>query len=105
MRGLPGHNERAAPSLTPRPPGPSAFVDACRRAGLRLTPRRQALLRVFDDAQEPICVETYHERLRAQGLQTSRSNLYKLIADLLEAGVLTETLCRDRRRYLPADRA
>ncbi|MBX3484713.1 hypothetical protein [Phenylobacterium sp.] len=70
-----------------------------------MTPRRQALLVVFEEADGPICVEAFHDRLVAKGLRTSRSTLYKFIADLLEAGVVMEILTRDRRHYVVADLA
>lgn len=104
MRGLVGHRERLAPPLPHGLAAPaSPLVDACRRAGLHLTPRRRALLVVFEEADEPICVEVFFDRLRARGLRTSRSTLYKFVADLLEAGVLIEILGRDRRRYRASD--
>ncbi len=79
-------------------------AEDCAAAGLRLTPRRRALVVVLEDANAPISIESYHARLDALGLRTSRSTLYKLVADLLEAGVLTELLSREHRLYVLASR-
>lgn len=80
----------------------SPFLDACREAGLYLTNRRRELIAVLVEAGEPMCIESYYDRLQAKGMPVARSTLYRLVADLLEARLIVETVGRDRRRYAPA---
>jgi Fur family ferric uptake transcriptional regulator len=75
--------------------------------GLRMTPHRRAVLRVLADLPGPAAVHAIHHALRASGERVGLSTVYRQIATLVNAGVISTRLDRQGRHlfHLKADDA
>lgn len=95
----------ARPGVSPvAPPGPT-LAGRCRAAGLKLTPRRLSVMALFDDVDHPVDFEEAQAWMTAAGVRMSMSSLYRLIADLVAAGMVMELRNEGRRRYLATHKA
>ncbi|MCC6620060.1 MAG: transcriptional repressor [Deltaproteobacteria bacterium] len=69
--------------------GPQEHVVLLRRAGLRVTASRLAVLELLERAPEPM---THHDVVeRLHGSPWNRSTLYRNLIDLTEAGLLAKS--------------
>lgn len=88
------------------PAGGGAFrlgpaVEALRERGLRLTPLKRAVLETFERGDCALTAEEIGVRV---GVGVDLSPLYRCLASLEEAGILTHFYVADgSRRYDPAD--
>ena len=70
--------------------------DALRAAGLRVTPQRIAILEVLSSAEgRHLSADDVWERLSALRLSLDRSTAYRVLADLTDAGILTQVRFAD----------
>lgn len=76
--------------------------DDLRRAGYRVTPQREAVLRVFEQLPEGthLSAEELHARMRAQDGGVSLATTYRTVKLLASLGVLRElNLSEGQRHY------
>ena len=70
--------------------------DALRAVGLRVTPQRIAILEVLSSAEgHHLSADDVWERLSALRLSLDRSTAYRVLADLTDAGILTQVRFAD----------
>jgi Fur family ferric uptake transcriptional regulator len=73
-----------------------AARDAVRAAGLRATPQRQAVLAVLGSAEGAhLSADDVWQRLRGRGTEMDRSTVYRVLADLTDAGLLEQVRLGD----------
>jgi len=63
------------------------------------------VIALFDHAEHPVDIDEAYDRVIATGGRMSRSSLYRLIADLVAAGLVMELRVGERRRFLAAHKA
>ncbi|MDQ2588966.1 Fur family transcriptional regulator [Saccharothrix yanglingensis] len=68
-----------------------------RGVGARMTPQRQAVLRVLADLPGPSTANAIHHLLRSGGGRVGLTTLYRHLASLVDAGVLGITQDREGR--------
>jgi Fur family transcriptional regulator, ferric uptake regulator len=86
-RGAPGGAAEATRGAT---------RDALRGAGLRVTPQRVAVLETLSDAGgHHLSADDVWQRLSSAGSSMDRSTAYRVLADLADAGLLTQVRLED----------
>jgi Fe2+ or Zn2+ uptake regulation protein len=73
-----------------------------RAAKFRLTRRRLELVRVFDEADRPLEIDELCDRLAARGARVAKSSVYRLVADLVDIGLVVEIHAGARRQLIAA---
>jgi Fe2+ or Zn2+ uptake regulation protein len=93
---------RPAVKAARRAPGKAAEAtrgatrDTLRGAGLRVTPQRVAVLETLSDAGgHHLSADDVWQRLSAGGSSMDRSTAYRVLADLADAGLLTQVRLED----------
>jgi len=72
------------------------------KRGMRRTPQRMALLETAFDEDEHFTAEELFERIKRKNIKVSRATLYRSLALLVDAGLLTEVeLGTDEKTYDP----
>jgi Fur family transcriptional regulator, ferric uptake regulator len=73
-----------------------ATRDTLRGAGLRVTPQRVAVMETLSDAGgHHLSADDVWQRLSAGGSSMDRSTAYRVLADLADAGLLTQVRLED----------
>lgn len=67
-------------------------------AGLKVTPRRLAMLRILLDAAAPLTAEEVHGALEAEH-RADLSTVYRALGTMAEQGLLRKTVCQDGKVY------
>lgn len=81
-----------------------AFEDALRRAGVRITRQRAALLRVLAAAEDHPDATQLHERATAAGAGVSLATVYRTLAALEAQGMIQKLEFEgEAARFEPAD--
>ncbi len=70
-----------------------------REAGLRCTAQREAIVRVLLETQGHFSADGLHRKLMEEGLEVSRSTVYRTVSRLQENGLISEVFRSEGRAH------
>lgn len=78
----------------------SSQIDKIRKAGLRVTPARVAVIDVFHEVSRPLDVSEVLSHLRKRNLDTDQATIYRIVDNFYQRGVLERLQFHDKKfRY------
>lgn len=76
----------------------SPFIEQLQANGLKITPQRQEILRVFLESKEShLSAEDVHQKIAAKFPSMSLDTVYRNLSVMLELGILTELNFGERK--------
>jgi Fur family transcriptional regulator, ferric uptake regulator len=75
------------------------YIDKLKKAGFKLTPRRQAIIELFLDCDSHLTPDEVWHSLKKQFDQCGLPSVYRNLESLVECGVLTRIQQFDRKKH------
>lgn len=76
-----------------------SYTDRLRERGLKLTPRRKAIIALFEDCKSHLTAEEAWKRLKRKFDRCGLPGVYRNLESLVDCGVLTRVQQFDRRKH------
>jgi Fe2+ or Zn2+ uptake regulation protein len=76
-----------------------SYTDRLREKGLKLTPRRKAIISLFEDCKSHLTAEEAWKRLKRKFDRCGLPGVYRNLESLVYCGILTRVQQFDRRKH------